>query len=89
MARICGVSRSAIWYRVQRGHLRPDKNGLLDVSKAMQALKTEMARLLEQDTRIRVKLLGFGGKVATQLIKVQGMCTEPTKRVRHAARLKP
>ena len=36
-----------------------------------------------------LKLLGFGGKVATQLIKVQGMCTEPTKRVRHAARLNP
>jgi len=45
LARICGVSRSAIWYRVQKGHLRPDENGLLDVSRARQALKRRGSRI--------------------------------------------
>lgn len=44
LARICGVSRSAIWYRVKQGHLRPDENGLLDVSRARRALKRRGCR---------------------------------------------
>ena len=46
LARICGVSRSAIRYRVQRGHLRPDENGLLDVSKARQALQRMRSKII-------------------------------------------
>ena len=46
LARICGVSRSAIWYRVQKGHLRPDANGLLDVSRAKQALQRRRSRII-------------------------------------------
>ena len=45
LARICGVSRSAIWYRVQKGHLRSDENGLLDVSRARRALKRRRSRI--------------------------------------------
>ena len=45
LARICGVSRSAIWYRVQKGHLRPDENGLLEVSRARRALKRRGSRI--------------------------------------------
>ena len=45
LARICGVSRSAIWYRVQKGHLRPDESGLLDVSRARRALKRRRSRV--------------------------------------------
>lgn len=45
LARICGISRSAIWYRIQRGHLRPDENGLLDVSRARRALKRRGSRI--------------------------------------------
>jgi uncharacterized protein YjcR len=45
LARICGVSRSAIWYRVQKGHLRQDENGLLDVSRARHALKRRGSRV--------------------------------------------
>ena len=45
LARICGVSRSAIWYRVKRGHLRPDENGLLEVSRARRALKRRGSRI--------------------------------------------
>ena len=45
LARICGVSRSAIWYRVRKGHLRPDGNGLLDVSRARRALKRRRSRI--------------------------------------------
>ena len=45
LARICGVSRSAIWYRVQRGHLRPDENGLLEVSRARRALQRRGSRI--------------------------------------------
>ena len=45
LARICGVSRSAIWYRVKRGHLRPDENGLLDVLRARRALKRRGSRI--------------------------------------------
>ena len=45
LARICGVSRSAIWYRVKRGHLRPDENGLLDVLRARRALKRRRSRI--------------------------------------------
>ena len=45
LARICGVSRSAIWYRVQKGHLRPDENGLLDVSRSRRALKRRGSRI--------------------------------------------
>jgi hypothetical protein len=45
LARICGVSRSAIWYRVQKGHLRQDENGLLDVSRARRALKRRGSRI--------------------------------------------
>jgi len=45
LARICGVSRSAIWYRVQKGHLRPDENGLLDVSRSRRALKRRRSRI--------------------------------------------
>ena len=45
LARICGVSRSAIWYRVQKGHLRLDENGLLDVSRARRALKRRGSRI--------------------------------------------
>ena len=48
LARICGVSRSAIWYRVQKGHLRPDENGLLDVSRSRQALKRRGSRIFIQ-----------------------------------------
>ena len=44
LARICGVSRSAIWYRIKQGHLRPDENGLLDVSRARRALKRRGCR---------------------------------------------
>ena len=44
LARICGVSRSAIWYRVQKGHLRPDENGLLDVTRARRALQRRGSR---------------------------------------------
>ena len=46
LARICGVARSAIWYRVQRGHLRPDENGLLDVSRARQVLRRRRSRII-------------------------------------------
>ena len=46
LARICGVSRSAIWYRVQKGHLRPDANGLLDISRAKQALQRRRSRIV-------------------------------------------
>ena len=42
---MCGVSRSAIWYRVQKGHLRPDDNGLLDVTRARRALKRRRSRI--------------------------------------------
>ena len=45
LARICGVSRSAICYRVQRGHLRPDDNGLLEVSRARRALQRRGSRI--------------------------------------------
>ena len=45
LARICGVSRSAIWYRIQQGHLRPDENGLLDVARARRALKRRGSRI--------------------------------------------
>ena len=45
LARICGISRSAIWYRIQQGHLRPDENGLLDVSRARRALKRMGSRI--------------------------------------------
>ena len=45
LARKCGVSRSAIWYRVQKGHLRPDENGLLEVSRARRALKRRGSRI--------------------------------------------
>ena len=45
LARVCGVSRSAIWYRVQKGHLRPDENGLLDVSRSRRALKRRGSRI--------------------------------------------
>jgi len=45
LARICGISRSAIWYRIQQGHLRPDENGLLDVSRARRALKRRGSRI--------------------------------------------
>jgi hypothetical protein len=45
LARICGVSRSAIWYRVQKGHLRLDENGLLDVSRSRRALKRRGSRI--------------------------------------------
>ena len=46
LARICGVSRSAIWYRVQKGHLRPDENGLLDVTRARRALQRSGSRII-------------------------------------------
>ena len=46
LARICGVSRSAIWYRVQKGHLRLDDYGLLDVSRAKQALQRRRSRII-------------------------------------------
>ena len=42
---MCGVSRSAIWYRVQKGHLRPNQNGLLDVTRARRALKRRRSRI--------------------------------------------
>ena len=45
LARICGVTRNAIWYRIQKGHLRPDENGLLDVSRARRALKRRGSRV--------------------------------------------
>ena len=45
LARICGISRSAIWYRVQKGHLRPDENGLLQFSRARRALKRRGSRI--------------------------------------------
>ena len=45
LARICGVSRSAIWYRVQKGHLRPDENGLLDLTRARRALQRRGSRI--------------------------------------------
>ena len=45
LARICGVSRSAIWHRVQKGHLRPDEKGLLDVSRSRRALKRRRSRI--------------------------------------------
>ena len=45
LARVCGVSRSAIWYRVQKGHLRPDENGLLDVTRARRALQRRGSRI--------------------------------------------
>ena len=45
LARMCGVSLSAIWYRVQKGHLRPDDNGLLDVTRARRALKRRRSRI--------------------------------------------
>ena len=46
LARVCGVSRSAIWYRVQKGHLRPDENGLLDVTRARRALQRSGSRII-------------------------------------------
>ena len=46
LARICGVSRSAIWYRIKQGHLRPDESGLLDISRARQALKRRGSRII-------------------------------------------
>ena len=45
-ARICGVSRSAIWYRVQKGHLKLDENGLLDVARARRALQRRRSRII-------------------------------------------
>ena len=45
LARICGVTRNAIWYRIQKGHLRPDENGLFDVSRARRALKRRGSRI--------------------------------------------
>ena len=45
LARMCGVSRSAIWYRVQKGHLRLDDNGLLDVTRARRALQRSGSRI--------------------------------------------
>ena len=45
LARVCGVSRSAIWYRVQKGHLRPDENGLLDITRARRALQRRGSRI--------------------------------------------
>ena len=45
LAKMCGVSRSAIWHRVQKGHLRPDDNGLLDVARARRALKRRKSRI--------------------------------------------
>jgi len=45
LARICGVTRNAIWYRIQKGHLRPDETGLLDVSRARRALKRRGSRI--------------------------------------------
>jgi hypothetical protein len=45
LVRICGVSRSAIWYRIKQGHLRPDESGLLDVSRARRALKRRGSRI--------------------------------------------
>ena len=46
LARICEVFRSAIWYRVQRGHLRLDENGLLDVFRARPALQRRRIRII-------------------------------------------
>ena len=46
LARICGVSRSAIWYRVQKGHLKLDENGLLDVARARLALQRRKSRII-------------------------------------------
>jgi len=46
LARICGVSRSAIWHRVQKGHLRPDENGLLEVFRARQVLQRRRSRII-------------------------------------------
>jgi hypothetical protein len=78
LARICGVSRSAIWYRVRKGHLRPDGNGLLDVSRARRALKRRRSRvfvpynereLLEieklklQTYKLRKQILELDGKL--------------------------
>ena len=48
LARLCGVSQSAIWYRVQKGHLRPEENGLLDVSRSRRALKRKRSRIFIQ-----------------------------------------
>ena len=39
------MSRSAIWYRIKQGHLRPDENGLLDVTRARRALKRRRSRI--------------------------------------------
>ena len=46
LAKKYGVSRSAIWYRVQRGHLRLDENGLLDVFRARPALQRRRSRII-------------------------------------------
>ena len=46
LARICRVSRSAIWYRVQKGHLKLDENGLLDVARARLALQRRKSRII-------------------------------------------
>ena len=46
LARICGVSRSAIWYRVKKGHLKLDENGLLDVARARLALQRRRSRII-------------------------------------------
>ena len=45
LARICGVTKNAIWYRIQKGHLRPDENGLFDVSRARRALKRRGSKI--------------------------------------------
>ena len=76
LARICGVSRSAIWYRVQKGHLSPDENGLLDVSRARRALQRRGSRIIipynERELLEIEKLKLLTYKLRKQIDKLNG-----------------
>ena len=84
LARICGISRSAIWYRIQQGHLRPDENGLLDVSKARRALKRRGSRIFipynEKELLELEKLKLQTYKLRKQIAEMEGSLV-PIKRL--------
>ena len=84
LARICGVSRSAIWYRIQQGHLRPDENGLLDVARARRALKRRGSRIFipynEKELLELEKLKLQTCKLRKQIAEMEGSLV-PIKRL--------
>ena len=84
LARICGISRSAIWYRIQQGHLRPDENGLLDVARARRALKRRGSRIFipynEKELLELEKLKLQTCKLRKQIAEMEGSLV-PIKRL--------